>query len=205
MVGDACLRALGLPTPPPPDTTVELWVRLWLDRLLDVIAFDDESTWPRTWNAVAALHPAAPGQPTSPLANRRSTRAASALSDGSTLADATVQLAAAWPWSRLRADPEVIDTARPPLSRHLAGWMDDGMFARWLVDATDDIGPLSTPLSRLLPAPVVAGIAETVTTLGFAWPPPAPSTPPADPATAARPLLGARPATPATVNGEVPR
>jgi hypothetical protein len=92
-----------------------------------------------------------------------------------------VQLAAGWPWQRLRDDPEVIDTARPPMSRHLAQWMDDGMFARWLLNDTADLGRLSTPLSRLLPGPVVAGIAETVTTLGFAWPPPAPPDHPAHP------------------------
>jgi hypothetical protein len=38
MVADACRRALGLDTAPPPATTVGLWTRCWLDRVVDTYA-----------------------------------------------------------------------------------------------------------------------------------------------------------------------
>lgn len=170
VVGDACRRALDLPTRPPPPSTVDLWLRIWLDRLVEAMVFADDGGRFTTWAAVAALHPAAPGQPTSPRANPRSTRRPPFTDDPYLLADATLQAAALWPWSRLRLDPEVVDTAQPPLPRHLAGWMDDGMFARWVLADLVALDVLATTVEVLLPPAIVAAIAETVTTAGSAWP-----------------------------------
>jgi hypothetical protein len=169
VVGDACRRALGLPTRPPPPSTVDLWLRVWLDRLVEALVFADDTDRFGTWSAVAALHPAAPGQPTSVRANPRSTRAPAPTADAYMLADATLQLATTWPWSRLRHEPEVVDTGQPPLPRHLTDWMDDGMFARWVLADMVDLPVLARSLDERLPGRLVAAIAETVVIAGLPW------------------------------------
>jgi hypothetical protein len=170
VVGDACRRALGLPTRPPPPSTTDLWLRVWLDRIVETIVFADDADELTSWPAVAALHPAAPGQHTSLRANPRSTREPAITANPYLLADATLQLAAIWPWSRLRRDPEVADTAQPPLPRHLAEWMDDGMFARWVLSDLVALDTLASTVDDLLPPATSAAIAETVTTAGGTWP-----------------------------------
>jgi hypothetical protein len=170
VVGDACRRALGLPTRPPPPSTADLWLRVWLDRLVEASVFADDAARFASWPAVAALHPAAPGQPTSPRANPRSTREPAITAEPFVLADATLQLAAVWPWSRLRADPEVVDNGQPPLPGHLTRWMDDGMFARWVLSDLVALDVLAATVTNLLPPAVTAAVAETVTLAGSAWP-----------------------------------
>jgi hypothetical protein len=170
VVGDACRRALGLPTGPPPPSTTDLWLRIWLDRLVEAVVFADDGGRFTSWAAVAALHPAAPGQATSPRANTRSTRQPPLVDDPYLLADATLQMAALWPWSRLRLDPELVDTAQPPLPGHLAGWMDDGMFARWVLSDLVALDVLASTVEALLPPAIAAAVAETVTTAGGSWP-----------------------------------
>ena len=53
---------LGLGTAPPPSTTVGLWIRCWLDRLVDTVAGSGGAggggPGPPTWHDVARLHPA---------------------------------------------------------------------------------------------------------------------------------------------------
>ena len=170
VVGDACRRALGLPTRPPPPSTTDLWLRIWLDRLIEATVFADDAGRFTCWAAVAAEHPAAPGQPTSLRANARSTREPVLTDDPYLLADATLQLAALWPWSRLRLDPDIVDTAQPPLPRHLTDWMDDGMFARWVLSDLVALDTLASAVDDLLPPAISAAIAETVTTAGSTWP-----------------------------------
>jgi hypothetical protein len=172
VVGDACRRALGLPTRPPPPSTTDLWLRIWLDRLVEATVFTDDAGRFASWAAVAACHPAAPGQPTAPRANPRSTREPGLTADPLMLADATQQLAALWPWSRLRHDPELVDTARPPLPLQLTRWMDDGMFARWVLSDIVGLPLLASTVTALLPPAITAAIAETVTLAGGAWPQP---------------------------------
>jgi hypothetical protein len=170
VVGDACRRALGLPTRPPPPSTTDLWLRVWLDRLVEETMSTDDAGRFTSWEAVAARHPAAPGQPTALRANPRSTREPVVTADPYVLADATLQLAAVWPWSRLRDDPEVVDTAQPPAPAHLTRWMDDGMFARWVLSDVVDLPLLAATVTDLLPPKVTAAIAETVTLAGAVWP-----------------------------------
>jgi hypothetical protein len=170
VVGDACRRALGLPTRPPPPSTTDLWLRVWLDRLVEETMSTDDAGRFASWEAVAARHPAAPGQPTALRANPRSTREPAVVADPYVLADATRQLAAIWPWARLRDDPEVVDTAQPPLPAHLARWMDDGMFARWMLSDLIGLPLLATTVTALLPPAISAAIAETVTQAGVVWP-----------------------------------
>lgn len=156
-VGDACRRALGLPTAPPPASTAVLWLHVWIDRIVEALACA-----PRpggiTWDVAAGLHPSGHhgvGARPAPEA----------------VAEATERLAEAWPWDRLRRDPEVVDTARPPLRRTVTDWMDGGMFARWLLTELVDLRLLAETARAGLDPAVVALIARTFHLCGITLPP----------------------------------
>jgi hypothetical protein len=137
-VADACRRALGLVTAPPPPTTAGLWTRSWLDRVVDTLAPSSGARGGAgrpTWRDLTRLHPAS-----SAVATRWSGLGLGP--DADALADATRALADAWPWARLRADPAVADVPGPLPDPRVVAWMDDGMWARWLLatfPAVDDL------------------------------------------------------------------
>jgi hypothetical protein len=156
-VADACRRALGLPTSPPPPSSLGLWTLAWLDRVVEAAGRADAESRLRSWSAVAGLHAAAgpPGdhEPAAALAP-------------AALAGAAGALAMAWPWGRLRDDPAVVDVPGPPPSAELAGWMDDGMWARWMLSRLPAADDLMAAVRALLP-PVLADGVELVA--GAAW------------------------------------
>jgi hypothetical protein len=145
-IADACRRALGLPTAPPPPSTLGLWTLGWLDRLVDVAGRADGSSRLRSWAQAAELHAAAgprlgrPDAPPDPVA----------------LAAAAAALAEAWTWSRLRAEPALADVPGPAIAAPLAAWMDDGMWARWLLARLPGEADLIAGVHALLP-PALAG------------------------------------------------
>jgi hypothetical protein len=172
VVADACRRALGLPTAPPPQDTIELWVLIWLDRLVETVAVLGRAERYATWETIAALHPAAPGQPAQ-TGRPQAPPSAAPLEPTAApiaLAEATRQLAEAWPWSRLRVDPDVADTAGPPLPSDIAQWMDDGMFARWVLAELPELADLASAVDALLPPALATAVARTVTATGVPWP-----------------------------------
>jgi hypothetical protein len=159
-VADACRRALSLPTAPPPSSTLGLWTLAWLDRLVEVAS--QASTAPMCdWFQVAGLHAAA-----APALGHRG-----AAFDPGALAASAAALAEAWPWPRLRAEPAVVDLPGPPLASAVAAWMDDGMFARWLLaDLPTDADLLAT-VHALLPPSLAAGVEVVVRAAGeTSWP-----------------------------------
>ncbi|MGH9229221.1 MAG: hypothetical protein ACRD07_10945 [Acidimicrobiales bacterium] len=158
-VADACRRALGLGTAPPPPTTAGLWTRCWLDRVVDALAESGGAAVGGgpglpTWRDLVRLHPA-------------SSVAATGWSglglgpDADALADATRALADAWPWARLRADPAVVDVPGPLPDARVVAWMDDGMWARWLLAAFPAFDDLVDAACSLL-APNLARAARQV-------------------------------------------
>jgi hypothetical protein len=157
-VADACRRALGLATAPPPPTTVELWTRCWLDRLVDALAGSGGAAGggpgAPTWRELTRLHPA------SSVATTRWSGVGLG-PDADALADATRALADAWPWARLRADPAVVDVPGPLPDARVAAWMDDGMWARWLLAAFPALDDLVDAACSLL-APNLARAATQV-------------------------------------------
>lgn len=159
LLGDACRLALGLPTAPPPPDTVDLWLRCWLDRLIEMVAYMGSARHYQSWEAVTAVHPVA-------------TAWGMDCPDGApvALADATRRLAEAWPWARLRKEPDVLDTPGPPLHPDITNWMDDGMFARWVLAAFPSWQQLADASAQLLPASIATTIAETVVAAGIGWP-----------------------------------
>jgi hypothetical protein len=154
VVADACRRALGLPTAPPPGSTRELWALLWLDRVVDAAAGGRPGTRPTTWPALARLHPAAGphGDPTGAALHPVA------------LAAAAGTLAVAWPWHRLRADPGAVPLPGARPAPGLPAWMDDGMWARWLLSHLPAVDDLLCAVGALLPpslAGTVAGVVGT--------------------------------------------
>lgn len=148
-VADACRRALGLPTHPPPTSTLGLWTLTWLDRVVEVAGGADAAHRLRTWSQAAALHPAA-----RPLRRPSAVRAVAGdrAPDPAGLAAAAAGLADAWPWSRLRSEPAVVELPGPPVTPEVARWMDDGMFARWLLADLPGEADLLAAVHGLLPA-----------------------------------------------------
>lgn len=152
VVADACRRALGLPTAPPPASTRGLWTLLWLDRVVDAAAGGGPRARPTTWPALARLHPAAGphGDPTGAALHPVALVAAAGALD------------AAWPWHRLRADPGAVPLpGAGPAPPGLAAWMDDGMWARWLLSHLPAADDLLSAVRALLPpalAQTVAGV-----------------------------------------------
>lgn len=152
-IPDLCRRVLGLPTPPPPARPRLLFALAWLDRVLE--AWSDPARRRRlmsSFGAVAALHPAlAPGAevPTGAVA----------------LADRALRHAAEWPWSRLRAQPEVLVPPGGGLPARVTAWLDDGAYARWLLGAYPDPGRLAADVTALLGPAVGAEVQLALTSL----------------------------------------
>ncbi len=149
VVADCCRRALGLPTAPPPASTLELWTLAWLDRLVDAAGRADAATALRSWAQVAELHPAV-----GPL-----TGTTIGLAGPAALARAALALAERWPWARLRDDAGVVEAPGHPPSPPVAAWMDDGMWARWLLSRLPATEDLLAAVDALLPARLAKDVA----------------------------------------------
>ncbi|MBN2622126.1 MAG: hypothetical protein JXA83_02100 [Acidimicrobiales bacterium] len=151
-VADACRRALGVTTAPPPSSTLGLWTLSWLDRIVDVATRADGAARLRSWAAVAELH----------AATGLDGHGAVATSAPVALAASAATLAEAWPWARLRAEPAVVDVPGPQPSPALAAWMDDGMWARWLLSRLPRLDDLVAAVHALLPPVLAEGVGIVV-------------------------------------------
>ncbi len=153
-IPDACRRVLGLPTPPAPPTTAVLWTTVWLDRLMQ--AWGDPL--PRrgatsSWPALARLHPAVA---------QRGDASADDVTDGAALVPLARAHAATWSWRRLRAEPHALGSPVGELPVHVAAWMDDGSYARWVLGAYPSITTLAIELRGLLGDPLGEELLATV-------------------------------------------
>lgn len=147
---DLCRRVLGLPTPPPPVSTLVAFTAAWLDAVLS--AWNDPARRRRlgtSFAAVAAEHPAVVD------------------GDGPAHPNALTELArahaAAWPWSRLRAEPDGLPLPGGQLPAATTAWLDDGAYARWALGAFPDLPTLALDVVELL-GPVTG--AEVAAHLG---------------------------------------
>lgn len=128
---DALHRCLGLATPPPAASTAGLLAALWLGALAD------HHGAPRLgWAAALRLHPAA-----------GALDAAAGDSTGSlpeaALEEAIVAAPRVWTWDRLRVATAELGTLDLLCPAGLAGWMDEGMFARWVTGSTATVAALA--------------------------------------------------------------
>jgi hypothetical protein len=117
---DAMLRVFELPTPPPAIPVQELYISLWLTLVSRAgVTAADARRPPLTWRQAIRLHPAiSDSLPTT------TTPAALA----SSVAGALDRLD--WPTVRRWARRGSLQSLCEP---DLARWMDDGIFARWLL------------------------------------------------------------------------
>lgn len=126
-VPDACRRALGLPTDPPPATMSEFVTDTWLHLITRVAAADPGMGWARA----VELHPAIA------LGGARASNA-SPPTPGA-LAQRARALGLGLDWERFRVvtiaagGSPVIDLSAAEIE-----WMDAGMFARWALDELPD-------------------------------------------------------------------
>jgi hypothetical protein len=111
---DCLRRCFALPTPPAPVGPKHFQSLLWLITIEEVIR---SSTRRLTWAQILDLHPAANPQDYPQLANPDRWGEPE------------------WTWEALRRAAVRENWARMMVERDLAAWMDDGMFARWIIDS----------------------------------------------------------------------
>lgn len=144
LLADACRRALGLPTPPPPTDTGPLWAALWLDAVVAAAGGAIVPTWPD----VAAHHPAA--------------RLLLDTADGDRVAAELLglgrRLAQERSWRRLRDACAAGTWPVPGLDPGEAGWFDLGAFARRVLGELPGLGFLRRAAGELLAAGVLAEV-----------------------------------------------
>jgi hypothetical protein len=148
-VADCLRRALGLPTPAAPCSPLTWWAIEWLDAVLDAVCGDPGRAW--TWDHVSALHRCSgPLPPDRPAA----------------LVEQVAEAGAALDWPAVRRRAAAGEEPHCPIGPQVAGWMDDGMFARWLVGSLPEPVDVVIDLVDLLPAPVTRGVVEALQAWG---------------------------------------
>lgn len=159
-VDDACRRVLELATDPPPAGTAELWARQWLDAVLEAAATGPRRRSVATWAGAASLHPAvaalsseAPGDDRAPTPEE--------------LARSARRLTRWRDWPVLRRSCAAGTWTAPDVPADVAGWLDDGAFARWVLGAYPELDDLCAGAVALLPATVATGIAATLLASGL--------------------------------------
>ena len=161
LLDDLLRRALGLPTAPPAHDTTELFAALWIHQVMvDAAGLDLVGT---TWADVAARHPVL----STPLEHGDPALVGWATDH---LVRAGELLAVAHPWARVRAacrDGVGPLTGTPA---DLAGWLDDGAFARMVMARFGPLHDLVVDLHELLPHDVYEQLVETVSAWGLVEP-----------------------------------
>ncbi len=128
---DLLLRALQRPTPPPEGSTWCLWEAIWLDAVVAEAAGGEApgSVTPELADALAAAGPAGPAG-----------------------WDQLRRLAAA-PEPPPGPDVALAAALYPLIDPHVADWMDDGCFSRWVLGALPRLEELLDAVDALLPPP----------------------------------------------------
>jgi hypothetical protein len=119
---DCLRRCFALPTSPPPAGPGHLLSVFWLGAIIDEDRRVDRRL---TWREISRLHPAAkmmslPGGP---------------CDDQQDVFDLVRAATSTWSWETLRKQAVEHSWAGDLVSSELAAWMDDGMFARWILAA----------------------------------------------------------------------
>jgi hypothetical protein len=119
---DCLRRCLALPTPPPPVGAGQLQSVFWLSAILEEVHRTDRKL---SWREIVGLHPV-----TELLAG---CDAAPDLQQD--LPDLIRIASESWSWELLRQTAVSDRWAKELVSPDLAAWMDEGMFARWILSA----------------------------------------------------------------------
>lgn len=155
---DALQRCLDLPTAAPQRAPAELLALTWLSEVI-VHGRAVAHRRPLSWSEAAALHPAVAalqedGHPV----------------DSDHFDQVMVAAARAWTWQRLRqlaAGGGWLAAAVPP---GLAGWMDEGMFSRWVLDGAAPVGGVVADAVAVLTAPAAERVRRCLAMTGLGAP-----------------------------------
>ena len=143
---DLLQRAVGATTPPAALTVSALAGRVWLDRLIDLLA-DHPGSSSAAWEELAKRHPIAPA------AGRRRPADARALSRLARSLDEPGG------WRRLAQSLRDTDLSVPP---DLEAWFDAGSFERWLLHRLPEPHDLLDDLAALLGPACLADVRHVV-------------------------------------------
>ncbi len=140
---DCLRRCFGLPTSPPPASPARLQLIVWLVAALERA---ERSRRPLTWSEVSRLHP---------VARLLASELDASASEISEITGALTRMGAtAYSWEDIRLQVArqegfLDDIIEPDLAR----WMDDGMFARWVLSHLPCVDQLFAALRpRLTPS-----------------------------------------------------
>lgn len=150
-VDDVCRRSLGLPTAPAVVPIAAYWASLWLERVLEAAATSPADV--ATWARVARHHVAVPGGAPAPTADE--------------LIDAGTELAGAGSWETFRSLVARGRRRVPPVGPTAAGWMDEGMFSRWVLEDLPPLGHLRGAVADVVPAEVAAAVDDVLRAWGL--------------------------------------
>ncbi|HVA73101.1 MAG TPA: hypothetical protein VNF71_00870 [Acidimicrobiales bacterium] len=139
---DCLKRCLGLATPPPPEPAAELHAAAWIASVLEAAM---ESPRPLTWSDVTRLHPLArllAGDLGGPTGGEDAEDGVEGdVEKPDELADMIRIAANAWSWPEIRAQAAG-GNLEGLVDARMAAWMDDGMFARWLLSLVPPVEQL---------------------------------------------------------------
>lgn len=158
LVDDHLRRVLGLPTPPAPPTTIDFWTAVWLDRLLATAAAGRLDGC--SWHDLCLLHP---------IVGFAAQAGADQLECHRVAADletAVAVLARTWTWRTLRESARTGRDILGTVGAALAGWMDDGIYARVHLSRVPAVAESLPSLAELLPAATAHRLRGTCRTWG---------------------------------------
>lgn len=155
---DVLRRALGVATPPPSRGTEELFAALWVHRVMGEAALHRLLDAP--WATVAALHPVVEQLPPGGDPELRDWALTHLVRAGELLAESH-------PWSRVRAAAQLGLGPVGGRPAELAGWLDDGAFARMAMTAHGPLEDLLADLHELLRPEVHGSLLDTVEAWGL--------------------------------------
>lgn len=147
LVPDACRRALGLATPPPPEGTERLWTALWVDAVMSAWTDPNRRRSLRSWAGIDALHPVRGFTPHGDLVT------------------AARLHATAWPWARLCTAPTFLGLPGRAPTPELLRWFDAGSLARWMTAQLPPIDEIVESVSPLLEGDLGERLETTVAQL----------------------------------------
>lgn len=161
-IADTCRRVLNLATPPAAQGPEAWWAMVWLDRIFAEAVLDPAHR--PSWPEVLALHPLfGAGDASGPAAGHRSVTP-----PGPAFATSIAEVASTLTWGTIRSavacGPDAVNQVDPDL----AAWLDDGSFARAVIEPYVPVPVLLHELTELLSDHAHAEVTAAVREWGLA-------------------------------------
>jgi hypothetical protein len=145
---DCLRRCFALPTPPPPVGPARIQVVAWLAAVLE---YAEGARRPVSWSEVTRLHP---------VARVLGVELGGSCSE---LVPGLIRMAgSAWSWEEFRLQAQREPYLEDIVDPDLAGWMDEGMFARWVLSDLPSADELLATLRPQLAPSAARRLAHAV-------------------------------------------